>query len=531
MNIYPLPQEVHDALDYINSTLSRCGNDNLVKTSMHYHKTIKNSTASLDTLHQYALLAMQAQQHVAAEVLLRHATDIAPHSSELQHNRGIALRQLGRQTDAIECFEKALQITPYMADAYIGVAEIYQEQKIAKRLIEWLEHAVTYCPNNANLLVLLGEAIKNTGQSQQAIDYFRKALKLSPDNAYIHQTLAHTKHFTTHDADVEAMEAFHVQHNLTTDQKIRLGFSLGKVYEDLKDYRKSFFYYKNANDEKRHTSEYNHEDSRMLFESIQTVFDRKLFEKYQSVGNDSRCPIFILGMPRSGTTLVEQMLASHPEVHGAGELLIIQNMVSHLWQMPAVNGALFPHGIDRFPMNIFTAAGQHYIQMLRQLTGNHTVPRITDKMPHNFLFLGMIKLFLPHAKVLHCRRDPVDTCFSIYKHLFTGSHDYAYNLSELGRYYRMYDHLMTHWHEVLPGFICDIEHEKLVENPEEQLQLILKFCELPWNDACLNYYESGNIALTASSVQVKRPVYKDSLQYWRRYEKFLGSLLDELYPL
>ncbi len=229
-------------------------------------------------------------------------------------------------------------------------------------------------------------------------------------------------------------------------------------------------------------------------------------------------------MPRSGTTLVEQILASHPDVYGGGELGDLKRIITSYFGMEDDTG--FADKIRQTESEYFIGAGDEYVTSVR----NHfnTDKFITDKMPGNFKFIGMIRLMLPNAKVIHCRRDPLDTCLSIFKNYFSKSHYYAYDLTELGKYYNLYRDLMKHWHSVLPDFIYDIQYEDVVADQEKQSRALLEHCGLEWDDACLEFHRTDRPVMTASASQVRRPIYKDSVQSWKRYENWLAPLLDVL---
>ncbi|MCP4023091.1 MAG: sulfotransferase, partial [Desulfobacteraceae bacterium] len=245
------------------------------------------------------------------------------------------------------------------------------------------------------------------------------------------------------------------------------------------------------------------------------------FSRQKRGGCSNKSPIFILGMPRSGTTLVEQILASHPQVFGAGELTDFSIVARQFSWEELKKGS---DEIVSGKADPFKKAGQDYINRVQKHADGEKF--ITDKMPHNFVSIGFIRLFLPNAKVIHCTRDPMDTCFSIFKHLFSGqkTHKYAYNMKELGHYYNLYLDLMEHWKITLPGYIYEIKYENLVSNQKEETRKLLEFGGLPWEEACLSFHKTKRRVATASAIQVRQPIYKDSIQLWKRYEVQLEDL-------
>jgi hypothetical protein len=304
-----------------------------------------------------------------------------------------------------------------------------------------------------------------------------------------------------------------------------IGFALGKAFEDLRDYDKSFGFILEANRLKRKSYTYSIQDDHDLFARIKKIFSPDFFAAHEGSGYQDKTPIFILGMPRSGTTLVEQILASHPLVFGAGELTILENLTNAVCLGKATPE--FPQCMLDLDRDALKKMGSGYIEKIRQYSSDALY--ITDKMPHNFLRLGLIRAILPLAKVVHCVRDPMDTCFSIFKKDFEGRHDYAYDMVELGRYYNLYRDLMAHWEKVLPGFIHTIRYEEIISNQQNRTKSLLDFCGLPWDEACLAFHKTERRVSTASLAQVRQPIYKDSVALWKRYEKHLEPLKKAIY--
>jgi hypothetical protein len=320
------------------------------------------------------------------------------------------------------------------------------------------------------------------------------------------------------------MEHLLEEKNLTDDQKMNLSFGLGKAFEDLGQYEKSFHFILEANRLKRETFDYDISEDRVFIDNLKKTFDEQFIHQHSHSGYSSDAPIFIVGMPRSGTTLVEQILSAHPQVFGAGELRYMKIMIVD--SCSNIEGLEYPQCFAGFSENDFKEFGKAYVNELRQFSKE--VKYITDKMPHNFLNIGLIKLILPNAKIIHCQRNPVDTCWSIFKNFFAGIHNYAYNLRELGEYYKLYEGLMAHWRTILPGFLFEIQYEELVADQENQTRRLLEYCGLDWQDDCLSFHKSSRPVRTASSTQVRQPIYNNSVLLWKRYAKELQPLLEAL---
>ncbi len=279
---------------------------------------------------------------------------------------------------------------------------------------------------------------------------------------------------------------------------------------------------------KRREVHYHEVSCQREFQAIAEQFDGSLPDRIGAVGDPSAAPIFVLGMPRSGSTLVEQILASHPLVHAAGELTILERLVRML---PDADGRAvpYPQGIAGLDADGFRRLGQAYLAGLPHLPAGKT--RITDKAPANFFHVGLIRLILPNARIIHTVRDPVDTCVSCFSRLYSFGSSFSYDLAELGCYYRWYYELMDHWRTVLPaGSMLDVAYEDVVDDLEQQARRLIDYCGLPWDDRCLKFHETNRPIATASNVQVRRPLYRSSVARWRRYEAQLEPLLAELAP-
>lgn len=466
------------------------------------------------------------EQGLIEEAMTSHhrALDIDPGNPLLHSNLGITLKTLGKLDEAIEAHERAVEIDSGIASIHnnLGYAlEVHGRLNDAEK--SYLK-ALAIDPEYAEALYNLGNALTSLGRLKEAEDSYRKTLAVQPEYAEAHRNLVNLIKHSEYDEDIKAMEEAYSVPSISDEQKMHLSFGLGKAFEDIHLYDKAFRFFKKGNSLKRRGYNYSINDQGKVFENLKEVFDSELFAQHLGSGCEDETPIFILGMPRSGTTLVEQILASHPQVYGAGELETVNQYATSY--LSKGNGIEFPESIRQLNGVDFQHLGAEYVKNCR----NHSpdIRFITDKMPGNFKYIGLIKLLLPNAKVIHCRRDPADTCLSIFKNYFTGTHEYSYDLVELGHYFNLYRGLMDHWHRVLPGFVHDVQYEDIVADQEEQTRALLKYCDLEWDDACLKFYKTDRAIKTASAEQVRRPIYKDSVQLWKRYETELSPLLEIL---
>jgi tetratricopeptide (TPR) repeat protein len=454
-----------------------------------------------------------------AEQCNRRVLDLNPEFVEAHNNLGIVLTNSGRPAEAEHCFRRALELQPAHAAAHcnLGIALVYmgrpeEGEQCCRRALE-LKPDLAEAHNN------LGSVRVQAGDREEALRCFHRAIDLRPNFAEALRQLVATRRNHERDGVIQTMERLYADPATSEQNRTYLAFGLGKACDDMKCHDEAFPYLLEGNRLKRKTYDYDTARNADLFQRIRQVFQAPLLEKHRQTGRPDSTPIFILGMPRSGTTLVEQILASHPHVAGAGELRDLDI------QAPAATakiGKPFPEGVGTMDAAALNAVADAYLGCLRTRGGDSQ--RITDKMPANFLFIGLIKLALPVARIVHTHRHPMDTCLSIFANFFTEMLPFAYDLKELGDYYRLYEGLMDHWRRLFPGGFLDLSYEALVAEPEREIRRLLDHCDLEFHPACLEFHKTKRIVRTASATQVRRPIYRDSLERWRAYEEFLGPL-------
>ena len=467
-------------------------------------------------------IALHAQGKLKAAIsAFREALELKPGYAEAYYNLGIALNDQGTLDEAVAAYHEAVAQKPDYAEAHNNLGNALKDQGKLDQAVAAFRKSLELKPNTSETHSNLGNALNSLGKMAEAVASYRQALAIKPDNAEAHRHLAGVETRSEYDNDIKAMEAAYGAPGLGDQARMHLAFGLGKSFEDLRQYEKAFGFFVTGNAIKRGTYEFSMESIEGYFECLMNLFTPDLFGKHQAAGSSDETPIFVLGMPRSGTILVEQILASHPNVHGAGELACLNRIVTSNFR--GVDDPHFTGSISQASIGDFSSAGGEYIAMIRERADAERF--ITDKMPENFRLIGMIKLLLPKAKIIHCCRDPLDTCLSIFKNYFSGGGiSYAYNLGELGQYYNLYSELMAHWGTVLPDFIYDIHYEDLVADQESQSRALVAHCGLEWDDACLEFHKTDRPIRTASNVQVRRPIYQDSVRSWKHYEDWLAPL-------
>ena len=355
--------------------------------------------------------------------------------------------------------------------------------------------------------------------------HYGQAIAISPDYAEAHLNRSDIKRFQAGDADLATLQALAGSADSSNDKAHYIHFALAKALDDAGDYARAFEHLLKGNALKRRQISYDETGALELLHRIRTVFDSRLLDRFQGAGHPSPVPVFVLGMPRSGSSLIEQILAGHPQIQGAGELTILEKMEAGGLYEPET--LPYPQCISALDAEAFEQIGRSYLSRLPKIEDGKI--RMVDKLPGNFLRIGLIRLILPNAKIIHTTRHPIDTCVSCYSKLFTNGLPFTYDLAELGRYYRGYSELMKHWRSVLPpGVMLEVAYEDVVDDLEGQARRLMEHCGVPWDDRCLSFHRTNRPVRTASVVQVRQPLFRSSLGRWRRYESGLGSLLDAL---
>ena len=456
---------------------------------------------------------------------------LRPDYAEALSNRGVALHELKRLEEALVSYDHALTVRPDYAEALSNRGATLHELARFEEALASYERALALGPGLADAYNNVGNVLKELGQLQKAQNAYLEALRLDPNNTGVYLNLADSKTFRSGDPHLAAMEQLAAkEEGLSKVDRIQLDFALSKAYADLKDFHRSFEHLRAGNAGKRATISYDETSALAFFDRIEAAFTRELIAAKSGGGDVSPMPIFVLGMPRSGTTLIEQILSSHPMVYGAGELQTLNEVVLTVCG-PDGNVIPFPEFVPALDAAVLRQIGARYVAAVGELApkGNGLKgERLTDKMPSNYYFAGLIHLALPNAKIIHTIRDPVDTCISCFSRLFTIEQNQTYDLGELGRYYKRYEQLMRHWHRVLPpGRLLDVRYEDVVADLEGQVRRIIAYCGLPWDDHCLTFYKTDRPVRTESA-QVRRPIYNSAVGRWRVYEEHLGPLLSAL---
>ena len=487
-----------------------------------------------------------------AEKMFKNAFSIKPDYAEAHFNYGIVQKDLGRIDAAIESYQNAISILPNYPDAHNNLGNAFKSIGMYAHAIESYEWAVAYKPEfeeafnnlgvvqcdvglqhlaiknfekayslNSNFfeaLFYLGVAHKDLGNKSVAISTFEKLLEIQSHNTKLLRNLCEVKKFKKSDSKlINKMESLLNSDKINQSELIDLNFALSNVYEDLGDIDTQFKYLSDGNKLRKALLSYSIESSIKLFNTIKDVFDDLPTLTNNELSQSSLRPIFIVGMPRSGTSLVEQIVASHNEAHGAGELEFSTQIFSSI--IANISG-----DVDKKDLLFFR---EQYLAKLNALKCSKNI--ITDKMPMNFRYIGLIISAFPEAKIIHLKRDARATCWSIYKNYFDSDGiGYSYNQNDLAQYYGLYSDLMSFWHERFPDQIYDICYEDLTTNQEEETRKLLEYCDLDWDENCLNFHSNKRPVKTASALQVRKKMYQGSSEAWKKYEAYLQPLIKGL---
>ena len=498
-----------------------------------------------------------------AATLFKRALSISPEQPHIHNNFGLALAGLGKFAEAEHHYDEALRLVPNYADAWLNLGKLRQDEGQLHDAAGCYERALKAAPNMAEAHTNLGNMHHRTGQVDAALASYSRAVEANPEyvealfnkaviqseigqisdaiNSYRAVIEAEPEHaeamcglgeaLETVGHEAEATECYRRAgrirpRQLPEEREGRLRYMLGRNFDRLKDYDRAFAEIKIANELRlaafrRSGQTYDQSAQEQLIDGIIAAFPVGFAKKLTGLGVTEDLPIFVLGMPRSGTTLAEQILASHPLVHGAGELM----EVPRISQRFAGNGNWW-ETVDRLDHSLAAKLANDYLKALRKKAP--TAQRIVDKLPTNFLFIGLIRAILPNATIVHMQRDRRDNCISNYFRNFGEAVPHNHNLADLGHYYRQYERLMEHWDAVFPGEIFHLDYEWIVREQETASRALIDRCGLEWNDSCLDFHTTDRTVQTASYMQVRRPIYDDSIARWRHYERYIGPLLDAL---
>jgi tetratricopeptide (TPR) repeat protein len=525
--------------------------------SYHYQNAISLDPASYQILGNYGAFLQKIGDFKGALDVYLKSSNINNQYPITHYNLGSLYHALGEYSSAISYYTRAIQLNPEYIEAYVGLGRSYRSSGEAAEAIKCYDIAINLDSNCVEAYSNKARALLTHARYDEALESYKTALSLDPDNEEIKCSIAAflerkgeydtarsminaliehnpynkyvsiaygaiSRKFDERDRAINNMKTALLDPKLSPTDRSDIHYVLGKLYDDLSDFDNAFENFKSANDLLPFKLDYDALSNSV--NKLKSVFSAEKLKAYSKNTNPSDKPIFIVGMPRSGTTLVEQIIASHPNVYGAGELPYISDLARNLF-IRLGSDVHFPDNVRIITPDIAERMANEYIQLATIY--NPDCIKVTDKMPHNFRLLGLIELLFPNAKIVHCTRNPIDTCLSIYVNSFVSTHPYATDLKNIGVYYTdYYQQIMSHWKSASSLDIKEISYEKLIDNQEEMSRELIMFCGLDWNDNCLSFHKTRRNVATLSYDQVRQPIYKKSRERWRNYEKHLQPLLD-----
>jgi tetratricopeptide (TPR) repeat protein len=501
----------------------------LLKAESLCRKFLKANPTHVEGMRLLAELAVKFGELEDAEYLLESAAEFEPGNIQVKIDLIAVLRQRQKFTQALSAAENLYREQP----ANPQLKSLYAIEKMQmgdyEGALELFEGVLELLPADAITLTSQGHALKTRGSQKQAIESYKAAIASNPWHGEAYYALSNLKTYRFSADEIKEMLALEQREELGPASKVHIAFALGKAFEDEQDYARSFDYYAQGNRLKRQQSNYDPDKMSEELMAQRLFFTREVLDSRADAGFDAPDPIFIVGLPRAGSTLLEQILSSHSQVDGTLELPNILSMAQKLRRQGRdSDDKSYPELLEDFSDEQLRSLGQQYIEDTRihRQGGAYFI----DKMPNNFRHIGLIKLILPNAKIIDARRHPVACCFSGFKQLFAEGQEFSYDLLEYGRYYNDYVELMDHWDAVSPNSVLRVNYENVVADIDTQVARILEYCGLPFEPACLSFYNTERAVRTASSEQVRQPIYREGVEQWIHFRPFLTALEETLTP-
>lgn len=526
------------------------------------HKALDLDNVSAKAFHVLGMIYADTEDYMRALECLENATGLAPKHSEFRVSFGLILEEASldfeagvqyhkaceidpnyidgftfygayllknhRHDEALECFNRAEVLAPSNLSIWDNLGQTYLGMGDTDAALAKFNAALQIEPKRLSTLIGIEQVYQETGKLDDAINLCDKIIAIDPQSPSGYLLKSRVKKSKPNDSLAEHLLQFVENTDLGNDIKVGINFALGKIFDDQNNYQQAFKYYAAGNSLRNESINYSAETDTERFSKLIEVFNADFFKKHQYLGNSSNIPVFIVGMPRSATTLTEQIISSHHDVIAAGEV-IFWGKAPTAMPLRLNTETPYPECMSEMTTEQAQDIASLYELTLHKITGPHnTAQHITDKMPHNFVNLGLIALLFPNAKIIHTKRDPIDTCLSIFFQNFSKSHPYSFDLTNLGQHYRQYERIMQHWHSVLPGRIMDINYADTIADPEFWSRKLIAHIGLVWDDACLTPHKLERSVKTASHWQVRQPIYKTSVARWKNYEEFLAPLIRAL---
>jgi len=492
-----------------------------------YRSILKSEPDHIEASRLLAGIAVEHEHYQEAIVFLRRTVELAPNYVRAWVDLATAQRLHEDFEGAMESAAHVVELAPETAEAHLVYATTFGAAGQYEEAIEAYEKALELNPNKAAAMCSMAHHLKTIGRQDEAIARYRECIALQPDHSESYWSLANLKTFRFEDAEVAAMHKLLTQDDLTDESRGQIHNALGLEYETRKDYDRAFGHFAGCNLVRRKSEYYDPVDTEDTHDRVIELFNEDFLRQAAGPALEP-APIFVVGLPRSGSTLIEQILASHSMVDGTHELSDLSKVLRAM-RHEKRKEKRFPEVVADLRAKGWAKIGAQYLERTEKHRGN--APYFIDKNPNNFVFIGLLKLAIPNAKIINARRHPLDSCLGSFKQLFASGQPFSYEMTELAEYYLQYQRLMDHWHRVLPGYVLDVNYENVVADLEVQVRRLLDFCGLPFEQGCLRFHETVRAVKTASSEQVRQPIYSTSVNLWRNYEPHLVEMIEVLEPI
>jgi predicted Zn-dependent protease len=494
----------------------------LLRSHLKAHET------DVAALRMLAEVAARLRRYADAEVLLERCLELAPSFHAARQNYAMVLYRQAKAEAALVEIERLLKLEPRNPSYRNLKAAVLASLGDYTDSIEVYEAVLKEYPDQAKVWLSYGHALKTARRFDDSVAAYRRSIRLTPSLGEAYWSLANLKTFRFTAADVDAMRAAITDDDLAPEDRLHFEYALGKAFEDLASYEESFEHYSKGARIRRRRVPYDPEETTAHLRRSLAVFTPELFEKHRGGGYPAGDPIFIVGLPRAGSTLIEQILSSHSQVEGTMELPDVPALARELnARRSRDDDAQYPGVIGSMSTEELRGLGERYLAQTR-VQRKTDAPFFIDKMPNNFMHVGLLHLMLPNCKIIDARRHPMGCCFSGFKQHFARGQNFSYSLTDAGRFYADYVELMAHFDALLPGRVHRVHYEAMIDDTEGEVRRLLDYCGLPFEAACLKFYENDRAVRTASSEQVRQPIYKEGVDHWKHYEPWLGPLKEAL---
>ena len=491
------------------------------KAESIFREILKADASHVGALCGLAAVSLAAGAPRDAERLLRHALKQSAHLPLIWRGLGQVLVDLGRLPEAEAAVRHLLKMEPENPQNWVMSGNVYTRLMRQADALVAFEEAARLNPTQVRLRLSIGHLHKTLGNRRECEQAYKDCLRMEPRFGEAYSSLADLKNYAFSDAEIEGMKTLLAGDAGDDADQAQLHFALGRAFEHKSEYAMAFAHYATGNRRRRKTVSFRIENFERKTRRVRECFDAPFFAERAGAGCPDPSPIFVVGLPRSGSTLVEQILASHSSVEGTFELPNVLTIVREFDHSNPEHDA-YPESVRAAPRDLFAGLGRRYLDETAAIRSGR--PRFIDKMPNNFSHVGLIHAILPGATIIDARRHPMDACFSTYKQYFAEGQSFSYDLEDLGRYYRCYLSLMDHWDAVLPGKVLHMQYEDLVRDPETSIRRLLSHCGLTFEPSCLAFHETKRPVRTASAEQVRQPLYASGMGYWKHFEAELEPL-------